>query len=114
MKTLQSLHRMTHVVGLGCLLAVMLTGCGSFSEPQVMYKTKVIAASDTMLRDCPIVPPPAIQEYMAASVSDREKMLTDNLHAHITNEESCNKRLSAARSWTHRQVELYQKESPPH
>ena len=80
-------------------ILVMLSGCGSFGEPQVTYKTKVIAPEDILLVDCDISTPPNKNEYLNLSMSDKEGTLTNYSLSLIKNLSVCNKQMKALREW---------------
>lgn len=91
------------------VMLLLLTGCAH--EPIIIYRTKVVAASDTQLRDCPVQTPPEKEAYLKATVEEREKMLTQNIQSHIKNIALCNSRIGEVRSWNKQQKDLYEGES---
>lgn len=86
--------------------SLLLSAC-AFKEPKVVYKTTLVAPSDSSLVDCTIDSPPLREKYFIASWSEKEKALVDFGAKQTTNLISCNKRLSELRSWKVEQLKRH-------
>lgn len=78
------------------LMVVALSACGTTPPVRIVYETKyiVIKPDPALLVVEDIPPPPAIDIYMASSLSERETMLTEYASDLMVGLNSCNIKLS--------------------
>lgn len=89
------------------LASLLLAAC-AHQPAQIQYQTQVIAPADDLIRNCAIAPPPDRNTYLATKTwEDREALLVNNIHYHLTNEQLCNVRMEQLRSWKAQQLKIY-------
>lgn len=80
------------------LFTLLLAGCGT-NPPVVQTIVKVISPDDSLLLDCVIPSPPPKNDYIKATMSEREKMLMSYTGNLLKDSFICNSRFSALREW---------------
>lgn len=97
------------------LTVLLLAGCCTpvKPEPEIRYKTVIVAPADNLLVDCDITPPPAIDYYVGLpSWTLKEGVLVDSKEESIKDAIKCNVRWKALREWKAKQLEIYKDKNP--
>lgn len=97
------------------LSALALVGCASTPkpEPEIRYKTIVVAPADNLLADCGIKSPPLADDYLKIDQwTKKEEVLVDLTEGNMKNLIACNIRLKALREWKAKQLEIYKDKTP--
>jgi hypothetical protein len=92
-----------------------LVGCSTTPkpEPEIRYKTVVVAPADNLLVDCNIKAPPLPEDYPGTETwTKKEGVLVDLNEANMKNIIDCNVRLKALREWKIKQLEIYKDKTP--
>lgn len=90
-------------------LFVLATGCTCTPEVRTVTKTELrpIAFADTLLRPCPVTPPPNPEEYVDMDSEHKEAALTNYTVALITDIGVCNGRLENLKATQDKEIQVY-------
>ena len=90
--------------------AGLMLGCQSTPVVKTQYETIFLAPKDDWLVNCDISAPPAIDQYLSASVSEKERLLFEHAHSQMKNLALCNQRFQMLRDWKIQQTEAFKKQ----
>lgn len=84
----------------------VLSACGTV-EPQVLYRTIVVAIPKSQLPKCEVEPPPDQKQYLAADAQGKEVMLSKTLSKQYKKTDECNIRIEKALKWSDEQEAMH-------
>lgn len=95
----------------------MLTGCfGIFGDkkpdPDIVIKTRtvIIAPPDSLIAGCDVVKPFSKDEYLSATIKDREKLLTNYAIKQNGELRKCNDSFVNIKEWRDNVIKVYKNE----
>jgi len=93
-------------------LTFLLVACQTVKpEPEIRYKTVVIAPPDSLLLDCEQTQPPDLDTYATIPTYEvKEGVLVEVIKNQITRMTECNIRIRNLREWKAEKLKLYEEQ----